>query len=273
MPGPVALLTDFGTADPYAGQLRGTLAALAPGASVIDLSHGVEPFNVAQGAFFLAASLEHFPAGTVFLAVVDPGVGGPRRLVALAAAGRTVLAPDNGLAALVLARHPGARAFDLSEHARGAASWTFHGRDVLAPLAARLARGEAPQALGPALDVTALVRPRWAAPAREATPEGVRILAAVIHVDRFGNCVLNLDAPAWGPGLRAAAALTAQAAGGPALPARTVRAYAELAPGELGLLAGSQGYLELACNQAPASRALGAHCAVPLTLTLPGAHP
>jgi len=273
MPGAVALLTDFGTADPYAGQLRGALATLAPGLAVIDLSHGVEPFNVAQGAFFLAASLEHFPAGTVFLAVVDPGVGGPRRLVALAAAGRTILAPDNGLAALVLARHPGARAFDLSEHARGAASRTFHGRDVLAPLAARLARGEAPQALGPALDPATLVRPAWASPAREATPEGTRILAAVIHVDRFGNCVLNLDAPAWGPALGAAATISAQAAGGPALGARAVRTYADLAPGELGLLAGSQGYLELACNQAPASRALGACGATPLTLTLPGVRP
>jgi hypothetical protein len=273
MPFPVALLTDFGDADPYAGQLRGTLAALAPGAPVIDLSHGVEPFNVAQGAFFLAASLEHFPPGTVFLAVVDPGVGGPRRLLALAAAGRTILAPDNGLAGLVLARHPGARVFDLSAHAHGAASHTFHGRDVLAPLAARLARGEAPAALGPALDPAALVRPGWTSPAREATPGGTRILAAVIHVDRFGNCVLNLDARTWGPPLRAAAAIVAQAAGGPARPARAVRAYAELAPGELGLLAGSQGYLELACNQAPAARALAARCAAPLTLTLPGAHP
>ncbi len=272
MPGPVALLTDFGCADPYAGQLRGALAALAPGLTVIDLSHGVEPFNVAQGAFFLAASLEHFPVGTVFLAVVDPGVGGPRRLLALCAAGRTVLAPDNGLAGLVLARHPGAPVFDLSAHALGAASHTFHGRDVLAPLAARLARGEAARALGPALDPAALARPDWTCPAREATPDGSRILAAVIHVDRFGNCVLNLEARAWGPTLRTAA-LTARAQGGPALAARAVRAYAELAPGELGLLAGSQGYLELACNQAPAALALGARCAAPLTLTLPGVRP
>ncbi len=270
MPAAVALLTDFGLADPYVGQMRGVLARLAPGVPVLDVTHGVEPFNLAQGAFFLAASLGHFPRGTVFAAVVDPGVGGERRIVALEAAGRVVLAPDNGLAGLLLAGEGALRAYDLSAHAAaGGVSATFHGRDVFAPLAARIALGEAPELLGPELDPAGLVRLPWAAPGWDEARREAR--AAVLHVDRFGNCVLNLAVAPWAGRLCCGGPLTVRPGAGGALALRLVRTYGELEPGELGLLAGSQGYLEISMNQDQAARALGARCGEGLVVVQGGA--
>lgn len=267
MPGPIALLTDFGLADPYVGQMRGVLAGLAPGVPVLDLCHGVEPYNLPQGAFFLASSLEHYPAGTVFAAIVDPEVGTARRIVAVLAAGRTVLAPDNGLAGLVLARSEGVRAFDLTAHAGApGVSATFHGRDVFAPLAARIALGEAPQSLGPEMDPATLVRPAWVEPAWNADRREAR--ATVLNVDRFGNCVLNLCGGPWAGRLCCAGPLAACVDGGGALDVFPARTYADLGLGQVGLLEGSQGYLELCCNQASAAQALGARsgCAVALSV-------
>ena len=265
----VALLTDFGLQDPYVGQMRGVLARQAPGLAVVDVSHGVEPYNLAQGAFFLASSLPHFPHGTVFVAVVDPGVGTARRIVALEVAGQAVLAPDNGLLGLVLAGNVPQGAYDLSAHACGeGVSATFHGRDVFAPLAARIALGEAPESLGPELDSATLVRLPWA---EARWDEEHRVAqSAVVHVDRFGNCVLGLPGGPWTGRLCCSGVLSVRVGGGRTLAARPVLAYGELTQGELGLMAGSQGYLELCMNQASAAKALGVRCAEPVTIILPG---
>lgn len=257
----IALLTDFGLADPYVGQMKGVLAGLVPEARVVDLSHGVEPYRVAQAGFFARASAMHFPPGTVFACVVDPGVGSERRVVLLAWRERLLLAPDNGLLSLFLAGGESLAAFDVTPPAPPASA-TFHGRDLFAPLAARLAKGEAPSALGPEIGPAGLARAEWAAPRQERG----RIVARVLHADRFGNLVLNLAVDAWAERLPVGVRLSVQAGagravgfgmGGPSrLRARRVTHYAELAPGELGLLAGSQGYLELALNQASAREAL-----------------
>lgn len=276
----IALLTDFGLDDPYVGQMKGVLAALAPRARVVDLSHGVEPYHVAQAGFFARASALHFPAGTVFVCVVDPGVGSERRVVLLAWRERFFLAPNNGLLSLLLAEptvpvglssSPDAAAmvastgrvtaFDVTPPAPPASA-TFHGRDLFAPLAARLANGEEPPALGWEIDPAGLAQAMWAAPREE---DG-RIVASVLHADRFGNLVLNLAVDAWAERLPVGVRLSAQAGagravgfgtGGPSrLRARRVTHYAQLAPGELGLLAGSQGYLELAMNRASARETL-----------------
>lgn len=267
MPAPIALLTDFGLSDPYVGQMRGVLAGLAPGAPVLDVSHGVEPYNLPQGAFFLAASLPHFPEGTVFMAVVDPGVGSARRIVGLSVHGRIILAPDNGLAGLVLTGTEDVRAYDLSAHAEGGeVSATFHGRDVFAPLAARIALGEPLAALGRELDPASLERPEWASPAWDAGK--AEASASVLHVDRFGNCVLNLPMAPWMERLCSSVAVSIIARGHDSTRAKAVRTYADLAPGALGLLAGSQGYLELSMNQASAADLLGARCGTALVLTV-----
>lgn len=240
----IALLTDFGLTDPYVGQMHAALTRLAPGAPLIDISHQVEPFGTAQAAFFLAASAPHFPRDTVFLCVVDPRVGTRRRVLGVQAGSQSFLAPDGGLLDLLLDTPglPQARIFDLSAAAEGyGLSATFHGRDVFAPLAARLSLGETLEALGTPLAREAVVQRPWATPQAE---DGA-VLAHVLHVDHFGNCVLSLR-----QGFLFADTVAGLSLGpGESLPLRRVRAYAELGPGEPGLLLGSQGFFELAAYQ------------------------
>ncbi|EMG38472.1 hypothetical protein PCS_00770 [Desulfocurvibacter africanus PCS] len=271
----IVLLTDFGLADPYVGQMKGVLANSAPRARVVDLSHGVEPYRVAQAAFFLRASAGYFPPGSIFVCVVDPGVGSERKVV-LAHCGQSFfLAPDNGLLSLLLSNTTeDTRLFDVSP-AVAPASATFHGRDLFAPLAARLAAGEMPQDLGRELDPTALVRGSWAEP---RTEDG-SIVASVLHADRFGNLVLNLPAASWSPRLPVGGQIRVQSGAGRSMgfgkpgpsrhAARVVTHYAELAPNELGILVGSQGYMELALNQASAAKNLGLGLEAEVTLELP----
>lgn len=264
---PIALLTDFGLDDPYVGQLKGVLARLAPESPVLDLSHGVAPFQVGQAAFFLAASAWYFPDNTVFLAVVDPGVGTARRILALRLDQRLFLAPDNGLLGLLLCPRARTRVgcepeiFHVRDLPEGGSA-TFHGRDLFAPLAARLARGEAPESLGPRLAPEDLAAHPATTP-RPLTPadRGSRITAHVLHVDRFGNVVLNLQ-----PGeLFARLIGSGQHTGVPARP-RAVRTYADLRDREVGMLEGSQGLLELAVNQGSAAKLMG--CQVGHTVSL-----
>jgi S-adenosylmethionine hydrolase len=271
----IVLLTDFGLGDPYVGQMKGVLADSAPRARVVDLSHGVEPYRVAQAAFFLRASAEYFPAGSIFVCVVDPGVGSERKVVLAQYGQRFFLAPDNGLLSLLLSDTTGdVRVFDVSPSV-APASATFHGRDLFAPLAARLATGAKPEKLGRELDPTTLVRGSWVEPRME----GGSIVASVLHADRFGNLVLNLPAASWSPRLPAGEHLRVQSGAGRSMGfgqpgpsrhvARVVTHYAELAPNELGILAGSQGCMELAFNQASAAKFLGLGLEAEVTLELP----
>jgi len=250
----IVLLTDFGLSDPYVAQMKGAILSRRPETAIVDLTHDVPPFGLSRAALFLQASRTHFPEGAVFVAVVDPGVGTPRRIVALTKGGRTFLAPDNGLLGLVLADDEPARAFDLSARAQqSGVSATFHGRDVFAPLAADLAGGAAPESLGLEIDPGALVRLPWAEP--QLGPRGVR--ANVLHVDRFGNCLTNLPVVPWAERHPLGSTLLLAPALGASRPLRRVSAYGELAPGQLGLVAGSQGYLELCLNQASAAAETG----------------
>jgi S-adenosylmethionine hydrolase len=271
----IVLLTDFGLADPYVGQMKGVLANSAPRARVVDLSHGVEPYRVAQAAFFLRASAEYFPPGSIFVCVVDPGVGSERKVL-LAQCGQSFfLAPDNGLLSLLLSDTTGdVRLFDVSPSV-APASATFHGRDLFAPLAARLAAGAKPEELGRELDPTTLLRGSWAEPRME----GGSIVASVLHADRFGNLVLNLPAASWSPRLRVGGQIRVQSGAGRSMgfgqpgpsrhAARVVTHYAELAPNELGILVGSQGYMEMAMNQASAAKSIGLGLEAEVTLELP----
>jgi S-adenosylmethionine hydrolase len=244
------LLTDFGLDDPYVGQMKGVLAGLAPESTVLDISHQVRPFDILQGAFYLAASWRFFPVGTVFVGVVDPGVGTRRGLVLAEMSGSFFLAPDNGLLALVIEQRQDCRVWDVSgQYVSKGTSSTFHGRDILAPAAARLALGADSATLGRPLSLDDLIRPAWAAPAAM----GREITAHVLHVDRFGNCLLNLPEQLWPEaGLDQAELLV------PLLqPLVPVRTYAEIPVGRVGVLIGSQGYWELAFNQGSAASVLG----------------
>jgi S-adenosylmethionine hydrolase len=232
----IVLLTDFGHLDPYVGQMKGVLLREAPDACVVDLCHEVDAHNVLQASFLLQASYRHFPPQSIFLSVVDPGVGSGRSIVLAKRENLFFLAPDNGLLSFLIDEQASWWRIGASSRA---ASNTFHGRDIFAPLAANLAMGAAPQALGSPVAPDTLVR-------RDLVWNSVSLDAldcTVLHVDRFGNCLLSLRAdnfPArhetW---LLDDGTMVVQAA-----------TYADLAPGQIGLLAGSQGVMELAANQA-----------------------
>ena len=139
----IVLFTDFGVRDPYVGQVKARLAEHAPGQPIIDLLHEVPDFNPHAGAHLLAAFAAGFPPGSVFLAVVDPGVGTPRDAVVAMAGGRWFVGPDNGLLSVVSARHPDTRLWRITWQPKGLSA-TFHGRDLFAQIAAEIARGEFP---------------------------------------------------------------------------------------------------------------------------------
>mgnify|MGYP006290638963 CR=1 FL=1 len=243
----VTLTTDFGTRDGYVGEMKGVIATRAPGARLVDVTHAVPAGDVRAGAWPLGRIWSRFPEGTVHLAVVDPGVGGDRRAVAARANGRWMVGPDNGLA--TLAAPPGgvdaARRLDPDRVGLAPLSDTFHGRDLFAPAAARLAAGAEPAELGPAVEPGDLVDQDLPAPRSE---DGW-VVGHVRHVDRFGNLITDLPSDA--------------------LPEDPVveigdhrvrglsRAFAAVAPGEPALIRGSGGTLEVCVRDGRASEVLG----------------
>ena len=185
----VTLLSDFGTRDTYAGVVEGAILRVAPDARVLHLTHGVPPGDIAAGARALADAVPHVPVG-IHVAVIDPGVGTDRRALVLQSAdGRLFVGPDNGLLVAANRRSGGIEAaHELAVPPD--ASPTFHGRDVFAPAAGRLALGDAPAELGESVDPAALVRLTLAGP----TVEFGLLRAPCVHVDRFGNCALAAGA-------------------------------------------------------------------------------
>src|SRR5579884_3786975 len=191
MPLPLTFLSDFGLQDDFVGTCHGVIAGIAPGTQVIDITHGIRPGRVLQGALVLANTLPYMPAG-VHLAVVDPGVGSGRRALALRdREGRLHVGPDNGLLLPAAERFGGvAAAHELAnaDYSLQPVSRTFHGRDLFSPAAAHLAAGVALEELGPPLDPDELVRVEIPQPEVGQN----RIRAVVLVVDRFGNVALNL---------------------------------------------------------------------------------
>jgi S-adenosylmethionine hydrolase len=232
----ITLLTDFGTVDGYVGEMKGVLLAGAPDATLVDITHDIPPQDVERARLTLARVWRRFPPMTIHVVVVDPGVGSERAAIAVESDGRWLVGPDNGVlsAALLL---PTARAVELPVPTK--ASATFHGRDVFAPAAAALARGEPLDSLGePAIS-----------PIVRRTPEPVRQIdgsleGQVIYVDRFGNAVTNLF------GFRAGVVR----AGLRRIPVR--HTYADVGIGEAVAVVGSTGFVELAVRDGSAAEAL-----------------
>ena len=190
-PPAIALITDFGYRDHYAGVMKGVIAAIAPGAQVIDITHGIASQAIAAGAIVLAQSWRYFPRRTVFAAIVDPGVGTARRAIAIeTVAGARFVGPDNGILWPAAQAAGVRRVVELTaaRYRLEGVSATFHGRDIFAPAAAHLARGVRLGALGPA--VGEIVKHEFAPLVIEREHE---LCGAVIHVDGFGNLVTNID--------------------------------------------------------------------------------
>jgi len=233
----ITLLTDFGTADGYVGEMKGVLLSMAPDAEIIDITHDIAPQDIDHARLTLARVWRRFPRGTVHVAVVDPDVGSPRIALAVSSDGRFLVGPDNGvLSPALLVADARAVALPLPPNA----STTFHGRDVFAPAAAALARGESLEALG-------VEAPR---PIVRRTPEPMRrgdgaLEGEVIMVDRFGNAVTNLVALHGGVVDAADLELAVR------------RTYAEVAPDTPVAVVGSTGFVEVAVRDGNASRRLG----------------
>ena len=247
--GVLTLTTDFGTRDHYVGAMKGAVMSVAPQVRVFDISHEIPSFDVAEGAFAIAQSFPHYPDGTAHVVVVDPGVGSARRPVAVAAGGHWFVAPDNGVLSLVLeaAGRFEAREVDL-RHGLPRMSTTFHGRDLFAPVGARLAIGLPFDEIGP--EATALVRMDPA-----AASDGC---GRVLHVDRFGNLVTSFRASDLPEG-------ASLALGDRTVSARA-RAYASMPDGRLFLIVGSSGYVEVSMNRGSAADALGVRAGAAVTL-------
>lgn len=242
MPRPiVAMLTDFGTADHYVGAMKGVVLSICPDATIVDLTHGVAAHDVLAGSLELAACWRLFPPGTVFLAVVDPGVGTSRRGIAAEAGEYRFVAPDNGVLTAVFNQCPPKRVVSLTErrYARATISKTFEGRDRFAPAAGWLARGVEVAALGSAVkDYATLDIP-------QATDIAGRVSGCVLSVDRFGNLVTNIPRSLLDR-VVAGGAITIQV--GPHRIGSLVETYADAPPGEPCALVGSTDRLEIAVN-------------------------
>lgn len=236
----ITLLTDFGTVDGYAAAMKGVIAAIAPDAALDDASHDIPPGDIHAAAWAIARYWRRYPEGTIHLAVIDPGVGGSRRAIAVRAGGRLFVAPDNGLLSRVFLDAPPERivALENPRYRAESVSNTFHGRDLFAPAAAHLAAGVPLDDLGPV--VTDPVRLRI--PSFVVTPDGIR--GEVVHVDRFGNLVTNIPAD-W------ASAGTVRL--GRTELGRARRTYGDVAPGEPLALVGSAGLLEVAVRDGSAA--------------------
>ncbi|HEY8217889.1 MAG TPA: SAM-dependent chlorinase/fluorinase [Acidimicrobiia bacterium] len=271
MPAVVAFLSDYGLADEFVGVCKGVMLGVDPGITVIDLTHELPPHDVRAGALALVRAVQYLPEGTVVLAVVDPGVGTDRRLVAVECEGATFVGPDNGILAPAVAMLGGARrvveltAEDLRLPAPGP---TFAGRDVLAPGAAALATGTPLTDLGPAVDPAGLVPGLIGLP--RVTEDGA-IEAEVWWVDRFGNAQLNV-----GPeeltdrGVEPGGVVEVRA-GDRSKSARWVHTYADAKPSELVLLVDSYGLLALALDRRSAAAEYGLVAGRAVTLVPPGA--
>ncbi|MCU0648113.1 MAG: SAM-dependent chlorinase/fluorinase [Gemmatimonadaceae bacterium] len=233
----ITLLTDLGTADGYVPEMKGVLATHAPFATVMDLSHDIAAHDVDAARLTVARFWRRFPIGTVHCVVVDPGVGSARAALAVHADGRLLVGPDNGVLSPALLS-PGARAVALEVPAELAPA--FHGRDVFAPAAARMAGGVALESLGEPVEAPVVRRTPEARRMRDGWIEGV-----VLSIDRFGNAITNV----------LARGVTEVRVGDQAL--RVVRTYAALGEREVGALSGSSGLLELSMAGASAAARLG----------------
>ncbi len=248
----VALLTDFGSQDHYAGVMKGVILGICPDVTLVDISHDLPPHDIALAAHELAATCRYYPAGSIFLVVVDPGVGTTRRGIAAEAGDRKFVAPDNGVLTAVFRETPPKRVVELSERrfARPTVSRTFEGRDRFAPAAAWIAKGTDLNAFGRAVtDYRVLDLP-------VPSLENGLLTGRVIRVDRFGNVITNIDRKSYErlAGGQVPLQLTVR---GQSIP-RIVSTYADIGAGEVGALFGSTDHLECSAQAASAADVLGA---------------
>jgi S-adenosyl-L-methionine hydrolase (adenosine-forming) len=251
----ITLTTDFGLNDHFVGAMKGVLLEIAPDANLVDISHAVQPFDILDGALTISQAYSYFPAGTVHMVVVDPGVGTTRRPIMLTGERHFFVAPDNGVLSLIYDREQriSVRHITAEHYFLQPRSNTFHGRDIFSPIAGYLAKGVDIDRLGPEIqDYVRFGVPR-PKPVDERTLRGV-----VLKVDRFGNLVTNItptDIPKLFESNRPPFKITV---GNKGTVTKICSNYAEGGPGEAFGILGSMGFLEIATNRGSAYQLLGA---------------
>lgn len=256
----IALITDFGLEDSFVGEMKGMLLTVFPQANLVDITHQIEPFNIRKGAVVLNQVAPTFPEGTIFLAVVDPGVGSSRKPVLLRTlAKRYYIGPDNGIFGLVADREGIDKIWELDKikyHRNGLPSSTFHGRDIFSPVAGHLASGVAPEDLG------TLIKRLEPLSIAAAKVSGVTVSGEVLYVDRYGNVVTNI--PATISSTLKPGALLRVSFGNQNFTAPFVMTYSAVPSGRPLLLSNSQGFLEFALNQGSASKQFKVQVGMPV---------
>ena len=261
MPAPILTLTsDFGLSDHYVAAMKSVILSICPQARMVDISHGISPFEIAEGAYLIAQAYPSFPRKTVHVVVVDPGVGTSRRPILLEAAGQYFVGPDNGVLSMVYSREKSkVRLISNDRYFRMPVSRTFHGRDIFSPVAAHLAAGVPPSRMGKLIQD--YLRPSFEKPQRT----GKRTWTGrILKIDRFGNIITNFDAIEFPDLDRKNFSLAI----GPRQVGVMAHNYAECGPGELFLIAGSSGYLEVSASQGSAAKIIGCETGAPAELTI-----
>jgi hypothetical protein len=249
----ISLLTDFGLVDPFVAEMKGVILSICPHARLIDVSHAVEKFDVRLGAFLLAEASPYFPPGTIHVAVVDPDVGSSRRAIVIETKRGAYVGPDNGLL-IPAAEHAGImRTFEITNRSfmREQVSSTFHGRDIFASTAAHLANGRQIADCGP------LIQDPVGSPFQQATIQGKHAECEVMHIDSFGNVITNLTRVHFSRLNLHEGSKASVHVGRKTLFGTVVKTYADLQRGRLGVLIGSQEFVEIACRESSAARKLG----------------
>jgi S-adenosyl-L-methionine hydrolase (adenosine-forming) len=278
----IALLTDFGLVDPFVGILKAVVSKISPGTPIVDLTHEIPPGEIMRAAVYLWQSKAYFPEGTIFVCVVDPGVGSARRGIVLESSGQIFIGPDNGLFTFVMTPNDKAWEITNQEYLQPQQSATFQGRDVFAPVAAHIALGVEPKAIGGEL----LQLVHLDSPKLEFTPEGY-LAGQTLFADRFGNVMTSLGKfvpypphryrfKPWIPFPSSQADFTLfssddfvlQLASGEKLP--WVNTFSDLEKGKCGFLVGSSGLIEIVSYAARAEQLLGLAVHEPIILRKSG---
>jgi len=258
--GIITLLTDFGTADAFVGIMKGVILGINRHAQLVDLTHAVPPQQILPAALVLRSAVPFFPAGTVHVAVVDPGVGSARRPIVIETEHGFLVGPDNGVLSLAAAAGPrgAARVIEHRGLFRQPLSQTFHGRDIFAPVAAHLSCGVQADALGPPVDSIV----ELALPLVHDTPSGLR--GEVIYIDHFGNLLTNIDAGALArfPAQRVSVSIDDRPVAGP------LNAYAAVPAGTALAIVGSWGLIEIAVRNGNAAQTFAAGPGTPVTVVV-----
>jgi len=250
--GVVALLTDFGVDDPYVGVMKGIILSINPNAVIVDVTHGIGKYQVIQGALILKSCYKYFPKGTVFVVVVDPGVGSMRRAIAIKTSNYIFIGPDNGILTPAAFDDGVVDVYEVEKYTLPVVSRTFHGRDVFAPVAARISMGKPIEDVGRRISVKSIVSIEIS---KSETHNG-EIIGEVIYIDSFGNAVTNIHPNS----LRLLGIeegdLVSVEIDRIRYEIPWVKAYSDVGKGELLIITNSFNYIELSVNQGNASEAL-----------------